>query len=70
VQGASGRAAGDHPAVIDDVSGGDPLVQRGQRRRGRDGDQVEAGTHGLSTVTGPGTRGFTCAAGGAARTWG
>ena len=36
------RPAGDHPAVIDDVAGGDQLVQRGQRRDGGDGDQVAA----------------------------
>jgi hypothetical protein len=31
------RAAGDHPAVIEEVRGGDPLVLRGQRRHRRHG---------------------------------
>ena len=35
-------SAGDHPAVIDDVAGGDQLVQHGQRRDCGDGHQVAA----------------------------
>jgi len=34
--------ASDHPAVIEDAGRGDPLVQRGQRRHCRDGNQVPA----------------------------
>lgn len=37
----SGRSS-DHPAVVEDVSGGGQLIQSGQRNHGRHGDHVTA----------------------------
>jgi hypothetical protein len=41
-RGDHDRPAGDHPAVIDDVTRGDQLVQRRQRRDTRNRNQVAA----------------------------
>lgn len=42
-RGGDGTAlAGDHPAIVDRVAGGDQAVQCGQRCRGWDGDEMAA----------------------------
>jgi hypothetical protein len=41
-RGDGDRSAGDHPGVVEQVAGGDQLVQLGQRHDPGDGDKVAA----------------------------